>query len=250
MQVEYFREYSKNLDRDMEYKVYGHAGKPAIFFPSQDGRFYQYEDFGMIEACKSFIDDGRLQIFCVDSMDAESWSAEDKPPRERIVCHEQYMKYILNEFVPMLQGLKKTRSGEKKNRSLLFAGVSMGAAHAANVFFRFPALGDTLIALSGMYSTQPFLGDYMDSDVYFNSVTDYLANLDDPAALECYRSSKIVICSGQGAYEDLMVDQTLKLQKVLAAKNIPAWIDFWGSDVNHDWEWWLRQMPYFLEHVL
>ncbi len=248
MQVQYFKEYSDSLKRDMEFKVYGHAGKPALFFPSQDGRFYQYEDFGMIDACKNFVEDGRMQMFCVDSMDAESWSAEDKTPRERIACHEQYVKYILDDFLPLLRDVQGNKN--EPGKELLFAGVSMGAAHAANFFFRFPVLGDALIALSGMYSTRPVLGDYMDSKVYFNSVADYLSNTDDPAALEKYRHSKIVICCGQGDYEDLMVTETLKIKEVLAAKDIPAWIDFWGKDVNHDWDWWRKQMPYFLGHVL
>ena len=96
MQTRYFKEYSKNLQRDMEFKVYGTQGKPALVFPSQDGRFYQYEDFGMVEACRQFIDEGRLQLFCVDSIDEETWSAEHKSPRERIERHEQYVKYLLN----------------------------------------------------------------------------------------------------------------------------------------------------------
>ena len=42
MKTAYYKEYSYNLGRDMEYKVYGHAGEPVIVFPSQDGRFYDY----------------------------------------------------------------------------------------------------------------------------------------------------------------------------------------------------------------
>ena len=38
MKVEYFKEYSYNLNKDMEFKVFGHAGKPCIAFPTQNGR--------------------------------------------------------------------------------------------------------------------------------------------------------------------------------------------------------------------
>ena len=31
----------------MEFKVYGTAGKPVLVFPSQDGRFYDFENQGM-----------------------------------------------------------------------------------------------------------------------------------------------------------------------------------------------------------
>jgi len=27
-------------------------------------------------------------------------------------------------------------------------------------------------------------------------------------------------------------------------------VDFWGHDVAHDWDWWYKQVPYFLPHLL
>lgn len=237
----YFKEYSKELEQDMEIKIYGESGKPAVFFPSQDGRFYQYEDFGLIEVCRPFIEGGRLQVCCVDSIDKETWSAADRPPRERILRQESYAGYIVKEIVPKMQ---------KKGQSLLFAGVSLGAMHAANFFFRYPPLADALIALSGMYSSYPFMGEYMDEDVYYNSVTSYLSNLEDEIQLGHFRKSRIVLCTGQGAYEDLMLHETRRMKEILGRKNIPAFVDFWGTDVSHDWYWWKKQMPYFLKMVL
>ena len=52
MKVEYYKEYSHNLGRDMEFKVYGHSGRPFLVFPCQDGRFFDYENMGMIDAVK------------------------------------------------------------------------------------------------------------------------------------------------------------------------------------------------------
>ena len=49
MKEEYFKEYSNRLQRDMEFKVYGHAGKPVVVFPPGDGRFWHYELHGMVE---------------------------------------------------------------------------------------------------------------------------------------------------------------------------------------------------------
>ena len=45
MYTEYRKEYSKYLDREMEFKVYGHDGKPCLVFPPQDGKFTDYENF-------------------------------------------------------------------------------------------------------------------------------------------------------------------------------------------------------------
>jgi len=68
--------------------------------------------------------------------------------------------------------------------------------------------------------------------------------------MELYRNSNIIICVGQGAWEDELLASTRELDAVLREKNIPAWIDYWGYDVNHDWPWWRKKMPYFLGNVL
>jgi len=73
MNVAYHRWWSRNLGHDMELKVYGHAGKPVVVFPSCGGRFYEYEDFGMVEACRPFIDAGAVTLFTLDSVDGQSW---------------------------------------------------------------------------------------------------------------------------------------------------------------------------------
>ena len=36
MKVEYFKEYSNCLNREMEFKIYGHTGIPLLVFPAQD----------------------------------------------------------------------------------------------------------------------------------------------------------------------------------------------------------------------
>ena len=56
MYTEYYKEYSYNLDRDMEFKVYGHAGIPFIVFPCQDGKFYDFENEGMVDTVANFIE--------------------------------------------------------------------------------------------------------------------------------------------------------------------------------------------------
>lgn len=62
MRISYHKEYSHHLHRDMEYKVYGHAGKPMLVFPTSLGRFYQYEDSGMIQTLSEFIDAGKADL--------------------------------------------------------------------------------------------------------------------------------------------------------------------------------------------
>jgi esterase/lipase superfamily enzyme len=78
---------------------------------------------------------------------------------------------------------------------------------------------------------------------------NYLPQLSDAWYLERYRHSTIIVCVGQGAWEEEAVADTRQLEALFKEKSIPAWIDFWGTDVNHDWPWWYRQMNYFLEHL-
>ena len=121
------------------------------------------------------------------------------------------------------------------------------SAWAATI--RHPEIFDTLIAISGLYRLNHFIGDYVDENVYFNSPLMYLENLTDPEYLELYRQSRIIVCAGQGAWEDEMLEDTLTLKRILEQKNIPHLIDIWGGDVNHDWPWWRKMLPYFLEKL-
>ena len=74
MNVEYHKMYSGRIGREMEFKSYGWGGKPVVVFPSSGGRFYEYEDFGMTEACKPFIERGVIRLYTPDSIDREAGS--------------------------------------------------------------------------------------------------------------------------------------------------------------------------------
>src|SRR5436309_1279907 len=104
VQRDYIKEYSHSLGRDMELLHFGHAGTPLLVFPTSMGRFFQWEDFGMVGAISDFIDSGAVQLVCVDSVDGESWYARDRPPQERVRRHLQYEAYIVNEILPRMPG--------------------------------------------------------------------------------------------------------------------------------------------------
>src|SRR5437899_143505 len=73
MNREYHKRYSSELHREIEMLVLGHAGMPLLVFPTSQGRFYEYEDRGMIGALSPKIERGELQVFCPDSVESESW---------------------------------------------------------------------------------------------------------------------------------------------------------------------------------
>lgn len=249
MNIEYYAEYSHHLNRNMEFKVYGNSGKPVLVFPTSKGRFYQYEDSGMINAISGFIEERAVQVWTCDGIDGETLLAGEGHAYDRVQLHERYVKYISEELIPLIKA-KSRDANHGFEHTLMSTGCSFGAYHAANVFFRFPQHFDSLIALSGVYSSESFLGDYMDDTLYFNSPVHFLANLSDNWYLERFRQSKIVLCCGSGAYEDLMLKDTRKMKEILSSKNLGAWVDIWGDDVNHDWNWWQKQMSYFMKHLL
>jgi esterase/lipase superfamily enzyme len=243
MNIGYHKWWSDHLYQEMELKVYGQGGKPALVFPAQGGRFFEFEDFGMAAAAEGLIDQGAYTFYTVDSVDNQSWANSGVHPAERARRHEDYDHYIQMEVVPFIHD----RHPEVK---ILTTGCSMGGYHSANFFFRHPDTYDAVISLSGLFTLRLFVGDYMDDNVYFNSPLHYLANMQDPWYLDQYRQSKIAICVGQGAWEEEMQSEARQLKEILDSKGVPNWVDFWGQDVNHDWPWWRKQLPYFLGKLM
>ncbi|OAV67545.1 hypothetical protein Barb6_02301 [Bacteroidales bacterium Barb6] len=248
MIIRYYNEYSRHLGRQMEYKVYGHKGKPVLVFPTSQGRFFQYEDSGMIEALNGFINDGKLQVWAVDGIDWETFFSTDWDNLARIYRHEQYFNYINEEIIPSV--LRQSRENNGSDQQLLLTGCSMGAYHAANFYFRYPWAVDTVVALSGVYSSDYFFGGYKPTEIYLNSPVDYLRNNNDAFYLDRFGKSRLIFCCGHGAYEDEMRDETHALQRVLTDKGIPAWFDYWGAESKHDWDWWQKQIVYFIGQIL
>lgn len=244
MQTEYHKWFSPALGQEMELKIYGYYGKPVIAFPAQGGRFFDFENFGMVESVERLIESGRIKLFCVDSIDHQSWANWQAYPAERARRHQDYDRYIIEELTPFVR--KHCNNSPEK---FIASGTSMGGYHAANFFFRHPDVFDTTIALSGVYRLNMFVGNYMDENVYENSPIHYLPDLNDPWYIDQYRQSNIILCCGQGAWEDEMITDAHTMRKILELKKIPHWIDFWGYDVNHDWPWWRKMLPYFLGHL-
>ena len=138
MQIRYYKEYSRYLDRDMEFKAYGHAGRPIIIFPCQSGRFYDWEDRHMCDLASPWIDSGKLQIFTADSIDPESWDNHG-PERPRIEMQERWYNYVCEELTPRILQINREQ-GEDHTGRVLVGGASMGAGHAVNFYLRRPDL--------------------------------------------------------------------------------------------------------------
>lgn len=242
---EYRTFYSQALGRELGVMVYGHAGIPCLVFPSQNGNCRDFEGFGMITPCEPWLNQGRLKLYCVDSVDNQTWSDYGANPRERMERHESWFHHLTEEFVPYMR-----RDSNWQGR-LMTLGCSLGATHAANALFRRPDFFETVIALSGAYDAGWLLAGYMDDLVYLNSPMHSIQGMAaDHPYIELLNSCKIILCCGQGNWEEEMLRSVRELERVILEKGIHAWVDIWGPDVAHDWEWWRKQLAYYLEKVL
>ncbi len=231
--------YSPRLNKEMEIAVYGHYGIALLMFPSAAADFLEYERFYLIDSIAPFIEAGTIKAFSINSINSESWLNEHMPPPYKAIRHQQYNDYITEEVVPFI------RAKTSDETPIITTGVSLGALHCANTFFRRPDLFDGTIAMSGSYDIKAYSDGYYDDNCYFNSPVDYLPNLNDEYLLGLLRSKHhVYILSGQGNYE--APERSVQLGRILDAKGIPHVVDLWGHDVPHDWPTWRSMLPHVL----
>jgi len=235
MNREYHRWYSPSLGRDMELLIFGHSGARVLVFPTSRGKFHEWEDFGMIAALTDQLENGDLQIYCLDSVDAESWYAWHKPPSERAWRHVQYENYLLNEVLPL--------SAQKNSQPfLIVTGASFGAYHAMNFALRHPDITNRVIAMSGMYDIERWLGDYRDDNVYSNCPCLYMPNEQDEGRLKLIRQIDIILAVGA---EDPNIANNRWFSDVLWSKNIWHASRVWDGWA-HDWPWWQQMIRLYI----
>jgi esterase/lipase superfamily enzyme len=235
MNREYYHWRSPSLGREMELLVFGHAGARVLAFPTSLGRFYQWEDFGMVGALHEHMERGWIQLFCVDSVDSESWYARNRCPAERACRHSQYDQYIRHEVVSFT-------AERNPNPFLIAAGASFGAYHAVNFGLRYPDLVDRVIGMSGLYDIASFADGYADDNVYFNNPSDFVANEHEPARLDALRHMDIILATG---HDDTNRPSNEYLSGLLWSKGIGNALRIWDGWA-HDWPWWQKMIALYI----
>ncbi|OFZ23356.1 MAG: hypothetical protein A2202_02560 [Bdellovibrionales bacterium RIFOXYA1_FULL_36_14] len=240
MKVEYHKFYSKHLGDDFEIKVFGNTGKPVMVFPTSCGRFFDYENNGMIDRMHSFIENGEIHVICVDSRDHLSWFGA-----KGSVMGDNHLKYehcITKDLVAFAKN--ELNITEK----FLATGNSWGGFHALNFSLKFPEIFDSAISLSGAYRAQDACGNYYDQNVYFNDMLAYLPGLHDEKILSQLKKTYLIICHGRGSYE-IHNNDAWSLAQILGTKQIAHWYSVWSEAYPHDWPSWHKQISFFLYHL-
>ena len=235
--------YSQNLGMEMPLVAYGHAGYPLLMFPTAAADYLEYERFHLVDAISPLIEAGRVRAYSINSVNRYSLLNEQASPPWKAELLTRYDRYITDEVLPLI----RKDAGDPQARPIT-TGASLGAFLSANAYFRHPDLLRGVIAMSGSYDIRSYLRGYADDNVYFNNPIQYLSNLNDDYHLPLLkRADAIFILSGQGAYE--APERSRQLSELLTTKGIPHKLDLWGHDVDHDWPWWRKMLPYYLDKL-
>ncbi len=235
MNREYHRWHSPSLNRDMELLVFGHGGARMLVFPTSLGKFYEWEDRSMIAALGEHLERGWIHMFCVDSVDAESWYARWAHPGGRAWRHVQYENYLLNEVLPLVYQKNSTPY-------LIVAGASFGAYHAMNFALRHPDMTNRVITMSGIFDIGRWTGGYSDDNVYFNNPCAYIANENDEGRLNLLRRLDITIAVGR---DDANRGHNEYFSGLLWSKGIWHALRLWDGWA-HDWPWWKDMIRHYV----
>lgn len=234
MHREYHRWHSPSLDRSMELLIFGHAGARVIVFPTSRGRFYEWEDRGMMAAFREHLDRGWLQFYCVDSVDGESWYNWGAHPGYRAWRHQQYMNYVYNEVLPL-------SVSKNPNPFLMSIGASFGAFHAAAFGLKYADKVDRIIGLSGLYDIRRFTGGYSDQMVYFNNPMQFIEHEWEAHRLAALRHVDIILVVGN---TDPLAYSSRDLSSLLWRKGIGNALREWDG-WQHDWGYWQNMLKHY-----
>ena len=196
MEGTYYKEWSAVLDREMEFKVYGHGGVPVLALPARGGRFYDWENNGMPDAAARLLHEGKIQLFCADSIDGESLLAGNESPRRRAEMQEKYFVYLTSELAARIAELN---APERKEKPLIWCvGVDTGAYQAVQCRLRRPRTFAGAMGLSGLYDMNRFLGSAEDDLVLRSSPLAALHKngICDKNVLSKAEENSLLLCVG------------------------------------------------------
>ncbi|MBL8047006.1 MAG: hypothetical protein JNL09_10715, partial [Anaerolineales bacterium] len=116
----------------MEIVMYGHYGPALLLLPTAAADYLEYERFLLIDAIAKYIDEGKVKVFSINSINSESWLNNHMHPRHKSIRHQQFNAYVYEEVVPFI------RSKTSEDTPIITSGASLGALHSANLYFKRP----------------------------------------------------------------------------------------------------------------
>jgi esterase/lipase superfamily enzyme len=92
--------------------IYGNYGAPILAFPTSCGDEWEMEGQGMIRTLSPYLEQGRIRIFCINSVNSDSFQNKGAHPFHRSWMQAQYDAYVANEvFRSSTPSAKRRESG-------------------------------------------------------------------------------------------------------------------------------------------
>ena len=218
----------------MELLVFGHGGARVLVFPTRCGRFFDYENFGLLERVRDRVESGYLQLYCLDSVDRETFYCASAPGFQRVRRHQRYEDYVVEEVLPLSEQLNQ-------GSFLMTHGCSLGAYHALNIALRHPGRFGKAVALSGRYDLTRCLQDFgdllaghWDDLVYFHTPHAYLPNTHEGELLALLRRLEVVLAVGEA---DPFRDDNERMAGTLHRLGIPHALHVWSGRAHCPRDW-------------
>jgi esterase/lipase superfamily enzyme len=234
--------HSEALGAELGVIAYGHYGRPVLAFPAERGHCWDYENQGMVAAIADLIDSGRVKLYCVDTIDGQTWHDASLPLEERARRHRFYEDWIVNHVAPFIH------ADCAGSQEIIVTGPSFGAYHAANLALKRADLFPLAICQSGIYDVSVVGWGERGDAVYFNNPADYVAHLQGDHLDWLRTSVSLLVICGQGQWEDTTgaLESSKHFAASLAEKGLRHELDLWGHDVPHDWPSWRAQLAHHL----
>ncbi len=232
---EYHKWHSPHLNRDMELIVFGHSGARVIVFPTSEGRFFDWENRKMHEALQQHLDNGWIQLYCVDSVDSESWFNRHVNATDRARRHLQYQDYIIYEVLPFTQT-------KNDNSFVIATGCSFGAYHSMSIALRFPWHFNRALGMSGVYDVREWTDGYMDDVIAQGSPCEFLRGLHNHEHIEKIKQLELIIPIGN---DDPLFGNNRWFSDLLWEKGIWHAFREWNG-FAHDWPQWYEMIQLYI----
>lgn len=234
--------HSPRVQQDVTLVRYGFHGLPLLLFPTAGGDAEEPERFFLIKVLEPFIHEGRLKVYCVDSINGRTWLTDSRVAHA-VWIQQQFDLCIRNEVVPAIRSDCRSEGIE-----IMTAGASIGAFNALLTICRHPDLFSRAICMSGTYDLQKWLqGEWYD-EFHHQSPLHFVPELPEGPQLERLRTRNILIATGKGRNED--PGESWKVAHALGSRGIPNRLDLWDEEWPHDWTTWREMTPRYVQEML
>jgi esterase/lipase superfamily enzyme len=189
----------------------------------------------MMDAMAWQIDNGWLQVYCVDSVDGESWYNWGAHPGYRAWRQTQYDNYLYHEVLPLM-------AVKNSNPFTITTGASFGAYHAMTFGLRHPDAIGRVLGMSGIYDIRGWTDGWTGEQVYLNNPVEFIPGERDAHRLGQLQRMDIIIVGGK---DDRLIHSSRQMSGVLWGKGIGNALREWDGWA-HDWPYWKQMVNLYM----